>query len=459
MNLPEISIKKPVTVFMMTLILVLFGIVSMTKLPVELYPNTSFGEISIIIQVRGGIPPTEVETLVTKPIEEAVATVSNLKQLLSISKEGESTVVLSFKPGTDMEFAALEVREKFAKIKNQLPKEIEKPVIAQFQQGDVPIVVLAITSERRSTEDIRKIVDQTMKESFRRVTGVANVEVAGGRERKILVEADQIRLAAFGIPIDEVTSALGANNLNLLSGEVERTNDRYLIRVQGEFESLDQIGNMALRRTPEGSIIRVKDVAAVKDSYLEPNEYSRLDTRPVVTMYIRKESTKNTISVAKEILAAADEIQAKLPKDIRMVITSNQAVSIAKNINNLTLNHVACKQNHFVKSHVIRNSMADHHRCIGSEDSFDVFRRRLCSSRTIVSSSISRFSASRASRWKAFVFTAGTTTHTSNSGSSSSNFSRTARRRTSNEKKSSKGSSSAFARKRPRLGKRRAGFG
>jgi HAE1 family hydrophobic/amphiphilic exporter-1 len=188
MNLPELSIRRPVSVLMVMLIIILFGAVSLTKLPVELYPNTSFGEISIIIQARGGIPPTEVENLVTKPVEEAVATVSNLKQLLSISKEGESTVVMSFDPGTDMDFAALEVREKFAKIKNQLPKEIEKPVIAQFQQGDVPIVIIAVTSDQRTTEDIRKIVDQGVKENFRRVAGVANVEVAGGRERKILVE-------------------------------------------------------------------------------------------------------------------------------------------------------------------------------------------------------------------------------------------------------------------------------
>jgi hydrophobic/amphiphilic exporter-1 (mainly G- bacteria), HAE1 family len=334
-NLPEFSIRKPVTVLMVMSIIMLFGAVSLTKLPVELYPNTSFGEISIIIQVRGGIPPTEVEQLVTKPIEEAVATVSHLEQLLSISKEGESTIVMSFKPGTNMEFAALEVREKFAKIKNQLPKEIEKPVIAQFQQGDVPIVIIAATSDQRTTEEIRKIVDQNLKEAFRRVSGVANVEVAGGRERKILVEADQTRLAAFGIPIDEVTSTLGANNLNLLSGEVERTNDRYLIRVQGEFESLEQIRTMALRRTPEGSIIRVKDVAAVKDSYLEPQEYSRLDVRPVVTIYIQKENSKNTISVAKDVIAEVEVQQKKLPRDIRLVVTSNQAVSVQSAIHGL----------------------------------------------------------------------------------------------------------------------------
>lgn len=335
MNLPEFSIKKPVTVLMATLVFVLFGVVSLTKLPVELYPNTSFGEISIIIQVRGGIPPTEVEQLVTKPIEEAVSTVSSLEQLLSISKEGESTVVLSFKPGTDMDFAALEVREKFAKVKNQLPKEIEKPVIAQFQQGDVPIVIVAAISDKRTTEEIRKIVDATMKEALKRVSGVANVEIAGGRERKILVDVDQVKLASYSIPIDEVTATLGANNLNLLSGEVERPKDRYLVRVIGEFDSVDKIKNMLLRYTPEGSAIRVKDVATVKDSYLEPTEYSRLNVTPVVTIYIQKESTQNTITVAKDLLAQIDVLKKSLPKDIQLVITSNQSEFIKKAIDNL----------------------------------------------------------------------------------------------------------------------------
>src|SRR3989338_8190478 len=164
---------------MVTLIILLFGVVSLSKLPVELYPNTSFGQISIIIQVRGGVPPTEVEALVTKPIEEAVATVNHLEQLLSISKEGESTVVLSFKSGTDMDFAALDVREKFAKIKIKLPKEIEKPVIAQFQQGDVPVITVSATSTSRTTEDIRKIIDAQVKDILKRVSGVANVRVYG----------------------------------------------------------------------------------------------------------------------------------------------------------------------------------------------------------------------------------------------------------------------------------------
>ncbi len=334
-SLPDISIRRPVSVLMATSIILIFGLVSLLNLPVELYPNTSFGQISIIIQVRGGIPPTEVENMVTKPIEEAVATVSNLQQLLSISKEGEATIVLSFNPGTDMDFAALEVREKFAKVKNLLPKEIEKPIIAQFEQNDVPVFIVAATSEVRSTEEIRKVVDNLMKDNLKRVSGVANVEVAGGRERKILVEVDKVRLASFGIPIDEVTSTLGANNLNLLSGEVERTRDKYLVRMIGEFETMEQIKNLGLRMTPTSSMIRVKDVASVKDSYLDPAEYSRLNVRPVVTLYIQKESTKNTINVCKDLAGELEILKEKLPKDIHLVVTSNQAEFITKAIENL----------------------------------------------------------------------------------------------------------------------------
>ena len=128
MNLPEISVKRPTAIIMIAITLIIMGTVSLFKLPVELYPNTSMGEISIVIYVRGQIPPSEVEAQVTKIVEEAVATTTHLKQMISITKEGESTVVLSFEPGVDMDFAALEVREKFAKVKNLLPKEIEKPM-------------------------------------------------------------------------------------------------------------------------------------------------------------------------------------------------------------------------------------------------------------------------------------------------------------------------------------------
>lgn len=335
MSLPSFSIKRPVTMLMVYIILVLMGLLSLTQLPVELYPNISFGEISIIIEVRGGIPPTEVESLVSKPVEEAVGTASHLEEMLSISKEGESTVVLSFEPGINMNFAALDVREKFARVKNKLPKEIEKPIIAQFKRSDVPILILAVTSLKRTTEEIRKIVDENVRQAVKRVNGVADAEVAGGRERKILIEADQRKMAAYNVPLERIISVVGQNNLNLLAGDIETGKDKYLIRTIGLYASVDDIKGLPVSTAFDGTTVRLKDVATVVDSYLEPSGYARVNIRPVVSIYIQKESTANTIKVAKDVLAEVDNLKEKLPKDINIIITSNQADFIKKAIQNL----------------------------------------------------------------------------------------------------------------------------
>ncbi len=335
MSLPTFSIKKPITMLVIYSILIFSGIASLTQLPVELYPNISFGEISIIIEVRGGIPPTEVESLVSKPVEEAVGSVSYLAEMMSISKEGESTVVLSFEPGINMEFAALDVREKFARVKNKLPKEIEKPIIAQFKRSDVPIVILAVTSLRRTTEEIRKIVDENVKEAIKRISGVADAEVAGGRERKILIEADQRKMVANSLSLERIISAIGQNNLNLLSGDIERGKEKYIIRTIGLYKSVDDIKNIPVSTLPDGTMVRLKDVATVLDSYLEPTGYARVNVRPVVSIYIQKESTANTIKVAAAVEQEVAKLRTVLPKDIQVVVTSNQATFIKSAIENL----------------------------------------------------------------------------------------------------------------------------
>lgn len=335
MSLPTFSIKKPITMLVIYIMLVMSGIVSLTQLPVELYPNISFGEISIIIEVRGGIPPTEVEALVSKPVEEAVGSVSHLEEMMSISKEGESTVVLSFEPGINMEFAALDVREKFARVKNKLPKEIEKPIIAQFKRSDVPIVILAVTSLRRTTEEIRKIVDENVREAIKRISGVADAEVAGGRERKILIEADQRKMAACNLSLERLISAVGQNNLNLLSGDINKGNNKYVIRTIGLYTTVDDVKNIPVSAMPDGTIVRLKDVATVLDSYLEPSGYARVNIRPVVSIYVQKESTANTIKVAAQIEKEVERLKTVLPKDIQIVVTSNQANFIKSAIENL----------------------------------------------------------------------------------------------------------------------------
>ncbi|MBL7158184.1 MAG: efflux RND transporter permease subunit [Candidatus Omnitrophica bacterium] len=335
MNLPKLAITRPISTAMAFLALILVGLISLSRLPVELSPNVSLGEISIIIYIRGGIPPTEVESMVIKPIEEALFTVSYLETMLSISKEGEATIVLSFKPGTDMNFAALEVREKFAKVRNKLPEQAEKPIIAQFKKSDYPIVILAATSKRKTTEQIRKVVDEIIKERLKRVTGVANIEVVGGRERKILVEVDQRALVKYSLPLQRVINILGLNNLNLLSGEINRVKDKYLIRTIGEFKSVDDIKKTVISTTPEGSIVRLEDIAQVRDSYLEPKGYARINVKPIVSLRVQKESTGNTIQIAEGVTKEVEKIKRIIPPDIDLMETSNQADFIKKSINNL----------------------------------------------------------------------------------------------------------------------------
>ncbi|MCX5687756.1 MAG: efflux RND transporter permease subunit [Candidatus Omnitrophica bacterium] len=325
MSLPSYSVNKPVSITMLYIGIVILGAVSLLRLPVELKPNISYGDISIVIEVRGGMPPQEVESMVTKPIEEAVSTVTHLENVYSTSKAGESRIWLEFEPGINMDFAALETREKFSKIKDKLPREIEKPILAQYKESDTPIMVLAITSNVHTVETLRRVVDEQVKERILRVEGVANVDVYGGKERKILVEIDQARLQAHHVPIDSVVSSLGANNFSLLLGDISKAKNRYLIRAIGTFKSTKDMENIGVSITPQGAVIKLKDVATVKDSYADPSNYARTDIEPVVSIYIQKESTANTIKVVNGIKKELNQIKNIIDKNIYIKVTLNQA--------------------------------------------------------------------------------------------------------------------------------------
>jgi len=295
-------------------------------------PNYSFGDISIYVDIRGGMPPIEVENLVSRPVEDSVGTVSSLRDLISISEEGRSRVVLTFDPGTDMDFAALETREKFSRVKNKLPPEIEKPVIAKFEQSDLPVLNLAVTGKNYTTEALRRIVDEEIKDRLLRVSGVANIDVGGGRERKILVEINQRKLQEFSLPIGKVINQLSLNNLNLLIGDIEKEKNKYVIRALGEFKGLDEIKSIGIAVAPSGAIIRLKDVADIQDSYLEATSFSRVDAMPVVSLYVQKESTANTVKVVNDVLAEIDTLLSETREKVRIIPTYNQAEYIKRAI-------------------------------------------------------------------------------------------------------------------------------
>ncbi|MBI1883795.1 MAG: efflux RND transporter permease subunit [Chlamydiae bacterium] len=333
MSLPSFSVRKPITTLMLFTALTLFGLVAFSRLPVELMPNASYDKITILVDIRGGMPPVDVEFLVTRPIEEALSSVTHLESIASTSKEGKSTVVLSFPPGSDMDFASLEVREKFAKVKNKLPREAEKPVIAKYEESDAPIMILAIASFIQSTEEIRTLVEDQIKERLMRIHGVANIEVGGGRERKILAEIDQKRIQALKLPMEKVLASISKNNLNLMVGSVDKNRYKILLRTMGQLPSIEAIKEIPILKTDQFSLVRLKDIAEVKDSFLEATTYSRTNSQEVVSLYIQKESTANTVKVCEQLQSEIDDIVKGLGKDIRVITVSNQAIFIQQAIN------------------------------------------------------------------------------------------------------------------------------
>lgn len=325
MGLPTVAIRKPVLVAMIFVACVVLGLISLFRLPIELYQGQNQGIISIVVRARGGLAPVEVEKSITRPVEEAVATVSKLKTLYSSSREAESRVTLEFEPGTNMQFSALEIREKFSRVIPLLPKEIEKPVIANYDDAQAAILVFALTSNSLSPEDIRASVESEIKPILSRIDGIASVEIYGGRERKILVELDRDKMVAYNISAEKVMDILGQANVNLLAGSMDAGKMKFAIRSMGAFNNVEEIGDLGVQATRQGSIIPLKEIATVKDSYSEAEDESRLNLENNVTVYVKKTSMANTIPVAKAVRYFLDQFKETHGDTMNIILVTDKA--------------------------------------------------------------------------------------------------------------------------------------
>lgn len=335
MSIPEFSLNRPVTTFMIFATVALFGIISLYNLGVELMPPVETGKISIITYVRGGMPSVEIEKRLAKLLEENLSDISHLKHILTISKEGENTVVLEFDPETNMNYAALEVRERLAKIKDKFPREAERPIIFQFGYGEFPIIAIALLSDKYTPEELRKLAEDYLKEKFLRLEGIARVEVVGGREEKVMIELDKERLAAYNLSLQEILNTIGMNNINLVGGDLIRKGTKYLVRYLSQFKNIDEIKDLPVKVSREGSVIRLKDLANVKVDYLEPRRLARLNTQENVTLYLYKKSLANTLKVCEAVKKLSQKLSSELGKDIYMIPILDRGEFIQKAINQL----------------------------------------------------------------------------------------------------------------------------
>jgi hydrophobe/amphiphile efflux-1 (HAE1) family protein len=310
MWISDTSIKRPVFATMAIMSFVVLGIVSMTRLGIDLFPEVNFPFVNVSV-VYPGAAPEEVETLVTRPVEDAIAGINGVKRVISTSTEGFSRVGVELRLEVDPQAATAEVREKVAAIRSRLPQQIEDPTIERFDVAALPIMVFAVGSDQPS-DLTRRQVEDDIKPLLEQIDGVAAVQVNGGEVREVQVNLDPRRLEALGIPVSAVAATLSAENLDVPGGLVKRDGRAVSLRTKGEFRTAGEIEQVILRSTG-GSAVRVRDVGTVVDGYEERRSTTRLNGEDAVSFSVRKQSGANTVDIATKVEAAVARMDATFP--------------------------------------------------------------------------------------------------------------------------------------------------
>ena len=384
-GLVEFATRRRVTIAMFTITLVLFGWLALGDLKVNLLPDLSYPTLTVRTEYTGAAP-SEIETLITEPVEEAVGVVKGLRKLKSISRTGQSDVVLEFAWGTDMDQASLEVRDKMEVL--QLPLEAEAPVLLRFNPSTEPIMRLVLSAKGeaagegdslRQLNALRRYADDDLKKRLEPVPGVAAVKVGGGLEDEIHVDIDQQRLAQLNLPIETVISRLQQENINLSGGRLEQGSQRFLVRTVNQFASVEEIGNMLITTQSGGGgqaesaaqqmaaiaastgsaaamaaaasvqsassgsgttvaggmPVRLRDVAQVSQGFKEREAIIRLAGREAVELAIYKEGDANTVSTADAIQARLEALKSQLPDEVELTIVDDQSKFIRSAISDV----------------------------------------------------------------------------------------------------------------------------
>jgi len=316
MQLIDFAIRRRVTIVMCTVAIALFGVVSLSRLKLNLLPDLSYPTLTVRTELTGAAP-LEIENLITRPVEEAVGIIRNVRQVRSVSRSGQSDVILEFVWGTDMDLAGIDVREKLDLL--QLPLEAKRPLLLRFDPSSEPVMRLAFLDETARDEPVerlkalRRFAEDRLKPDLEAVEGSAAVKVSGGYEDEVQVFVDQQKLAQLGLSIDVVTKRIRAENVNLSGGRLEQGMQRFLVRTLNEFATIQQMADSIIA-TRNGQPVYLRDVATVTHGYKEREAITRVDGKEAIELAVYKEGDANTVQLASGIRARVDEIAKSLPE-------------------------------------------------------------------------------------------------------------------------------------------------
>ena len=331
MNIPKISISQPVLITMIMTALIVVGVLGFTSLPVDLLPDISIPTVSVST-VYPGAGADDVQSNITKPIEEAVSSINGVKNVRSTSQENLSLVTVEFDINADSQRAAQNVQEKINAIRGTFPRDALSPTVQRFDFSVLPIISLGISdiSGKTKPEDLRRLVDDQITPRLERLDGVAQVNVTGGLQRQIQAQLNLDALRTRHLSPQQVLGAIAASNVSLTGGQVNQDGKQILVRTPGQFKNLGEIASVVVT-TQRGVPVYVSDVATVQDGFADVDTYSRLNGNDSIALSILKQSGSNTVSVANKVKAEIAQLGKEYP-NLTLVVASDQSEFIQSSV-------------------------------------------------------------------------------------------------------------------------------
>jgi HAE1 family hydrophobic/amphiphilic exporter-1 len=332
MNLPELSVNRPVTTLMIFLGAIVIGGVCLWQLPIDLLPEMDLPVISVIT-IYEGAAPEDVESKVTEVLEGFLSTVPELKHITSISKEEMSLITLTFEWGTNLDTRANEVRDSVGMAKMRLPDEVDEPRVLKFDISRFPIMVYGVTA-RESYPNLEKTLDDEVADPLKRLPGVASAAALVPLRRQINVDVDRERLAAYGLTLQDIARVIARENEDTPAGNIKMGLIDYLVRVPGEFKQVGPMHNIVLT-SHNGSVVRLSDIATVTDGLKEIRRYITINGEPGAVVMVQKQSGANTVQVARAVHKRLEELKKNLPPDIHIINVMDNSEDIERAIHDL----------------------------------------------------------------------------------------------------------------------------
>ena len=335
MNIARICVEQPVLAVMVNLVFVFLGIVSFSMLTIDLFPEVDIPVVGVTT-IWPGANPKEIESQVTKEIEEAVATISGIKKIESYSLDSVSTVIVEFEFGTDVNFAHMDVKDKVAAIIAQLPDDVDPPIAKKFDLGASPIVELMITGDR-PLQELYELADRDIKEALSRIRGVASVNILGGEKREIQVNLSKGQLKGYGLSITDVVGAVNAGNVSIPAGRIIQSKEEFTVRMEGEFTSINELRNLDIFLR-SGGTVKLGELGSVDDTLAEKRMTARYGGKEGISLSIIKLNDARPIKLVDDVRKTMEALEAELPSDVEIEVVKDESIKILDSVNDVQTN-------------------------------------------------------------------------------------------------------------------------